>query len=147
MKNKNDKKMQKTSMEKESDTEMIQPCGLCANEASEREIEGNARKTWRFMTEREFSVLKAMRGLREKAVKIKKRIRRIEKDMETKTVPEEVVVREQPENQDQLWEQEMAEDLLHHCDNLSKLKEQWKQMDNERIAAREERMRLLGHIQ
>jgi len=137
--------------------EEFDSCGLCSALFSQREEKspcGGSKKpsagSWRFMTEREFSVLKAMRSLREKAVSIRKRIRALERSLQESRGPK----REAPPApastdtaEDLLWEQQMAEELLYHCDRLAVLKQQWKEMDVERMAAQEERMRLLGHIQ
>jgi len=135
--------------------EEIDSCGLCAALLSKKEGGsascGGSRKSsggaWRFMTEREFSVLKAMRGLREKAARIKKRIRALEKEMHLDPRQEERPRSPEEREEDSAWERQMAEELLRHCERLDRLKAQWKEMDQERMAAQEERMRLLGHIQ
>jgi transposase len=135
-------------------SEEIDLCGLCATLFSKKEAPascGNEKRgpggPWRFMTEREFTVLKAMRNLREMAVRIKNRIRKIQKDLETKPQKQTDVAPDPNKEMEAFWEQQMADELLSHCDRLAKLKQEWKEMDQERMAAQEERMRLLGHIQ
>jgi hypothetical protein len=134
--------------------EEINSCGLCAalfSRKEERASCGNKKESsgapWRFMTEREFTVLKAMKTLREKAAKIKNRIRKIRKDLETKTRRQADAPPDLNREMETLWEQQMAEELLNHCERLARLKQEWREMDQERMAAQEERMRLLGHIQ
>jgi len=134
--------------------EEIDSCGLCAALFSRREERsscGNKKKSpgdsWRFMTEREFTVLKAMKTLREKAARIKNRIRKIQKDLETKPRRQAAPPPDANREMEALWEKQMAEELLKHCDRLARLREEWREMDQERMAAQEERMRLLGHIQ
>ena len=72
-----------------------------------------------FMTEREIQVLAAMRRLRAEASEIKRHMRQMEG----------------------------SEDRMAFSRRLSDLREEWKKMDQERVDAAEERMRLLGHIQ
>jgi len=72
-----------------------------------------------FMTEREIQVLAAMRCLREEASEIKRHMRQMER----------------------------SEDWMALSRRLGDLREEWKKMDQERMDAAEERMRLLGHIQ
>ena len=138
----------------ELNSEEIDSCGLCAalfSKDQEKSSKPGTQKSsggaWRFMTEREFGVLKAMRRLREKAVKIKKRIRTIENEMEKASGPGHRTTAAQSGAEEAPGERQMAEELLVHCDRLARLKEQWKEMDLERLAAQEERMRMLGHIQ
>ncbi len=151
---KKDPNPEKAGVGKESPAEEIDSCGLCSalfSKNEEKSSRGGTGKPsggpWRFMTEREFSVLKAMRSLRDKAVKIKKRIRAIEKELGSgpRTDSKESAGNDRAD--EVLWEQQMAEELLYHCDRLTTLKQQWSEMDMERMAAQEERMRLLGHIQ
>jgi len=143
---------------KDPHKEEIDSCGLCASLLSRGEGNrscGGAEKSsaggaWRFMTEREFRVLHAMRALREKAAKIKKRVRAIEKQMRERPRREQrpaPSASAEPPGGDADWEREMAEELLRHCDRLAQWKARWQEMDRERMAAQEERMRLLGHIQ
>ena len=75
-----------------------------------------------FMTEREMQVLAAMRRLKEEASRIKNDMRQMDKHG-------------------------MSEDRMALSRRLADLKEEWKEMDKERMDAAEERMRLLGHIQ
>jgi hypothetical protein len=72
-----------------------------------------------FLTEREMKVLAAMRHLKEEASGLKERLR-------------------------QLDEKEDKTGLLIR---LADLRAEWKRMDQERMDAAEERMRLLGHVQ
>jgi hypothetical protein len=72
-----------------------------------------------FMTEREIQVLAAMRRLREEVSEIKRHMRQTEG----------------------------SEDRMAFSRRLGDLREEWKKMDQERVDAAEERMRLLGHIQ
>ncbi len=131
-------------------SEPIDSCGLCTSLFTKEEP-AKGSKGWRFMTEREFTVLKAMRGLRERAVKIKKRIRGIKEDLRDRPGRGREKVVEGAADEDVLleraWEQQMAEELLDHCARLATLKDQWGEMDLERMEAQEERMRQLGHIQ
>ena len=143
--------LERAESREETGSGVIDPCGLCTSLFSRDEKAARGRSGWRFMTEREFKVLKVMKSLRETAWKIKQRIRGIEQDLQDRPAmkpqhaPEgtdEEVFREE-----RLWEQQMAEELLDHCARLANLKDQWKEMDRERMAAQEERMRMLGHIQ
>jgi len=136
--------------------EEVDACGLCTaffSEPERRTSCGAGRESsggpWRFMTDREFQVHKAMRLLREKAVRIKNRIRALEKGLRNRPKPgRPLPIPPEPDAAEELtWEREMAEELLHHCDRLAQLKAEWKEMDLERMAAQEERMRMLGHIQ
>lgn len=75
-----------------------------------------------FMTERELQVLSSMRRLKQEASEIKARMREKE-------------------------QQGISEDGSALPMRLAELRAEWKEMDKERMAAAEERMRLLGHIQ
>ena len=140
----------------ESQAEEIDACGLCTTLFSEGEGRnscGSGKKSsggpWRFMTEREFKVHDAMRRLRTKAVRLKTRIRALERALQTRSRPHPVpspVSRDDTAETVQ-WEREMADELLEHCNRFARLRAEWKEMDVERLAAQEERMRLLGHIQ
>jgi len=132
--------------------EAMDACGLCASLFSREGEAPKGRSGWRFMTEREFKVLKAMRALREKAASIKKRMRGIEQDLRDRPAVKGVETAAGPPPdedalQERIWEKQMAEELLDHCARLANLRDRWREMDQERLAAQEERMRLLGHIQ
>lgn len=75
-----------------------------------------------FMTEREFEVLASMRRLKREVSEIKARMREME-------------------------QQGGSEDGSALPMRLADLRAAWKRMDQERVDAAEERMRLLGHIQ
>ena len=75
-----------------------------------------------FMTERELRVLASMRRLKQEVKEIKARMGEMD--------------------QQGIQENESALPM-----RLADLRAEWKKMDEERMAAAEERMRLLGHIQ
>ncbi len=75
-----------------------------------------------FMTERELRVLASMRRLKEEVSRIKAHMREME-------------------------QQGASEDGPALSERLAELRAEWKKMDQERMDAAEERMRLLGHIQ
>lgn len=75
-----------------------------------------------FMTERELQVLASMRRLKKEVYGIKVRMREME-------------------------EQGILEDGSALPMRLADLRAEWKRLDQERMDAAEERMRLLGHIQ
>jgi hypothetical protein len=75
-----------------------------------------------FMTERELRVLASMRRLKEEVSRIKEEIRSME-------------------------QQGTPEDISNLSATMEDLRAEWKRMDEERMDAAEERMRLLGHIQ
>ena len=98
-------------------------CGLCSllcHSAPDGDIPDS--RSPHFMTDREFKSLAAMRRLKEEASKIKNHMRQMDK-------------------------QGMREDRMTLSLRLAALKEEWKEMDLERMDAAEERMRLLGHVQ
>ncbi len=72
-----------------------------------------------FMTDREMNALAVMRHLKAEASEVKRR----------------------------LGQAEGPEDLAALYGRLDTLREEWKRIDQERMDAAEERMRLLGHIQ
>lgn len=72
-----------------------------------------------FMTEREIKVLAAMRCLKGEASALKERLRQLDE----------------------------SEDRTVLSGRLADLRAEWKRMDQERMDAAEERMRLLGHVQ
>jgi hypothetical protein len=74
------------------------------------------------MTERELQVLASMRRLKQEVSEIKARMR-------------------------EMGQREVLEDGSALPMRLADLRAEWKKMDKERMAAAEERMRLLGHIQ
>jgi len=76
-------------------------------------------RSFHFMTEREIRILAAMRRLKEEVSDIKRRMGQMEE----------------------------SDDRMAFCRRLGDLREEWKKMDQERMDAAEERMRLLGHIQ
>ena len=75
-----------------------------------------------FMTERELRVLASMRRLKKEVSEIKARLREME-------------------------QQGILEDGSALPMRLADLRAEWKKLDQERMDAAEERMRLLGHIQ
>ena len=74
------------------------------------------------MTDREIAVLGSMRGVKKEVYEIKRRLRLAEEDLP-------------------------SEEVASLNQRLIVLKEQWQEMDHERMEAAEERMRLLGHSQ
>jgi len=113
-------------------------CGLCALFGS---------SSTHLLTERELKALDTMRGIREEASRIKQRLRGLENDPESGPYHRRQSGLEDLEYVEALWEQGMAEELLNECDKLYRLRKQWEEWDQERMAAAEERMRLLGHVQ
>ncbi len=75
-----------------------------------------------FMTERELRVLASMRRLKEEVHEIKAQMRKLEG-------------------------KGSSEEERTHSAKLEELRAEWRKMDQERMDAAEERMRLLGHIQ
>lgn len=122
-------------------------CSFCANFRSREKGEASAGSSTHFMTERELKALKAMRGIKKDVRGVKKRLREIEEELESRPELEERSKTSDAQGQDKLWEQGMIEDLLQNCEMLYQLKKNWEDWDEERMAAAEERMRLLGHIQ
>ena len=99
------------------------------------------------LTDRELEALDTMRGIREEASRIKKRVRGFEADLEKGSAADRPGDFREFEYAQGVWEQGMAEELLNECEKLYRLRREWDEWDEERIAAAEERMRLLGHIQ
>lgn len=106
-----------------TETESVQDCSFCSLLCRGREMQApDQSPSLPFMTEREIRVLAAMRRLKQEASEIKSRVRRMEREG--------------------LWE-----DRTDLYARLADLRAEWKKMDQERVDAAEERMRLLGHIQ
>lgn len=124
-----------------------EPCGFCANFRSKEKGEASTGSSAHFMTERELKALKAMRGIKKQVRGVKARLQQIEEKLENQ--PEFGKDDVSPDSHDEVrvWEQGMIEDLLKNCERLYSLKKNWDEWDEERMAAAEERMRLLGHIQ
>ena len=77
------------------------------------------KRSFHFMTEREIRILAAMRRLKQEVSEIKMHMGRMEG----------------------------SDDRMVFSRRLGVLREEWKKMDQERMDAAEERMRLLGHMQ
>jgi len=77
------------------------------------------KRSLHFMTNREVQILAAMRRLKEEVSEIKKH----------------------------MGQREGSDDPMVFSRRLGVLREEWKKLDQERMDAAEERMRLLGHVQ
>ena len=100
-----------------------------------------------FMTEREFSALADMRRIKAAARNIKKQMGQIEESLGDYFFLMDAQGKISPEKKTEPWIQAMSEEWILLSQRLDCLRELWKEKDRERIAAAEERMRLLGHIQ
>jgi len=107
----------------ESEPETSSDCGFCSllSGSTPGKSPGEAQSA-HFMTEREFRVLATMRRVKQEVSELKARMREME-------------------------QQGLSEDGSALMVRLADLRAEWKKMDEERMDAAEERMRLLGHIQ
>lgn len=118
------------------------PCAFCAS------FEGRqGRSETRFMTDRELKALRAMREIKKEVGGIKQRMKEMERELEIHSSAKSKEKSGPSEPQTEGAEEDVAADLLESCDRLYRLKKEWEDWDEERMAAAEERMRLLGHIQ
>ena len=86
-------------------------------------------------------------ALKEEASSLKRRMGKIEEGAGARSFPRERNKRTYHQIQGKLWQQGMSEDWLALSRRLADLREEWKKMNQERMDAAEERMRLLGHTQ
>jgi hypothetical protein len=103
----------------ESEPETSSDCGFCSLLSGSTPGEAPSAH---FMTEREFRVLATMRRVKQEVSELKARMGEME-------------------------QQGLSEDGSALMVRLADLRAEWKKMDEERMDAAEERMRLLGHIQ
>jgi len=92
-------------------------CSFVCQSSPRKDLSGD--RSFHFMTEREIRILAAMRRLKEEVSDIKRRMGQMEE----------------------------SDDRMAFYRRLGDLREEWKKMDQERMDATDERMRLLGHIQ
>ena len=119
MKDEKDTRLKEVAMSS-SDSESDPDCVFCGMFCQSPTGENPSdSRSFHFMTEREIQALAAMRRLKEEASKIKRR----------------------------MGQTEGSDDWKAFSRRLGDLREEWKKMDQERMDAAEERMRLLGHIQ
>lgn len=122
-----------------------EPCRTCAPfipAGDKREVGCGPMK---IMTEREITVLGAMRKIKKEVLKIKRRRRLAEEDLQRRVLPNRAGNTRHFEIREKLRRQGLAEDILYFNQRLALMKEQWQEMDHERTEAANERMRLLGH--
>jgi hypothetical protein len=124
MKDDKDLRLQEVTRETaEIESEASSDCEFCSLLCGS--VSGKTRAgptSLHFMTERELQVLASMRRLKQEVTEIKARMREME-------------------------QQGIQENGSALPVRLADLRAEWKKMDKERMAAAEERMRLLGHIQ
>ena len=99
------------------------------------------------LSEREIKALDMMRKARAEATGIKAQILVFRRILEKDSLAKRRKSLERLQIAEEFWEQDMAEELLSCCERLYQLRNQWDHWDEERMAAAEERMRILGHIQ
>jgi hypothetical protein len=119
MKDKKDPRVQEV-LESSPEPESGSDCEVCTLlcQSSPGEDPSDSHSV-HFLTERELQVLAAMRRLKAEASEIKRHIQQMKG----------------------------SDDQRAFYRRLGDLREEWKKMDQERMDAAEERMRLLGHIQ
>jgi hypothetical protein len=100
-----------------------------------------------FPTERELKALDIMRRIREEASGGKRRFFSPGGAGEEGSAPPGENSLDCLEGIEQYWEQDMAEEMLSCCAKVYELWKEWDEWDEQRMAAAEERMRDLGHIQ
>jgi hypothetical protein len=124
MKDDKDARLQEVARETaEPELETASDCGFCSLLCGSEHGKSPADPpSLHFMTERELQVLASMRRMKQEVSEIKARMREVE-------------------------QQGFLEDGSALPMRLADLRAEWKKMDKERMAAAEERMRLLGHIQ
>ena len=124
MKDEKDLRIQEVDREEtQPETEAASDCEFCSLLC--RSEPGNSPAdppSLHFMTERELQVLASMRRLKQEVSEIKARTR-------------------------EMGQQGTLEDGSALPIRLADLRAEWKKLDQERMDAAEERMRLLGHIQ
>ena len=122
MKDDKDKRLQEVTRET-AESEPAADCEFCSLLCGSTPGKSPADPpSLHFMTERELQVLASMRRLKQEVTEIKARMREME-------------------------QQGILEDGSALALRLADLRAEWKKMDKERMAAAEERMMLLGHIQ
>jgi phage-related minor tail protein len=120
-------------------------CKLCAL-WSEESARTDSRQTLRFMTDREIAVLDSMRVLKKEASRIKRRMKRMQKDLGDLHPTERTYNgRGYFGAESKLWVQGLQEDWINLSERLDRLRARWKELDLARVEAANERMRLLGH--
>jgi len=130
------------------ETEDTTSCDFCARwcDTVSKESTTEALPGY-FMTEREFTALADMRRIKAAARNIKEKMGQIEECLGDYFYDMDAKGKRSPEKKPEPWIHFMSEDWIMLSQRLDCLRELWKEKDLERIAAAEERMRLLGHIQ
>ena len=130
------------------ETEENVSCDFCARFCDVVSKESNTEALpGYFMTEREFSALTDMRRIKAAARNIKQQMGQIEERLGEYFYDIDAGGKRSSEKKTEPWVHCMSEDWILLSQRLDCLREMWKEKDRERIAAAEERMRLLGHIQ
>ena len=123
-----------------------QRCRMCAQFHWEPETESSCRTSLHFMTEREVKVLAEMRDVKARASKVKRQMRDIGEGLSGRSLAGEEGDPDRGSVREHLWAEGTLRDWEDLARRLGDLHERWAALEQDRADAREERMRLLGHV-